>query len=145
MKARRTTIAAVTVAAALSTLTGLGTGTALARTTGPAGHAADTLDVTRLISYVTRIQELSADGTSSWGVACPAGTLPVGGGAVVQDPRLESVTQAGFHASAATGRFDGYQASVQVSGLRPGGKARFAVQAACMPATTRLAYLTHTQ
>jgi hypothetical protein len=90
--------------------------------------------VTGFVVYAIHTQILSADGTSGWGVACPAGTLPVGGGTAVANPLAESVAQAGFHTAARTGKFDGYQASVQVSGLPRGSVAVFAVQAACVPA-----------
>ena len=94
-----------------------------------------------MVIYAARTQVLSANGTTSWIVACPAGTLPVGGGAIIQDPRLENVTQAGFHTNAATRQFDGYQASVHVSGLQAGDKVGFAVQVACIRATTCLVYV----
>jgi hypothetical protein len=54
--------------------------------------------------------------------------------------RVENVTQAGFHAGAATGRFDGYQASVRLSAVPRGGKVRFAIQVACMAAQTPPVY-----
>jgi hypothetical protein len=50
------------------------------------------------------------------------------------------VTQAGFHASAATGKFDGYQASLSLGSLPRGGKVRFAVQVACMAVQTPPVY-----
>jgi hypothetical protein len=90
--------------------------------------------VDSFVSYVVHTQLLSADGTSSWSVPCPAGTLPTGGGTAVQNPLTEHVTQAGLVASAATGKVDGYQATVQVSGLAKGTSVRFAVQVACVPA-----------
>jgi len=95
MKAPRATIAVMTVVAALSTLIALGSGTALAGTTGSAGRPAGAPGITGLVIYAARSQALAANGTTSWVVACPAGSLPVGGGAIVQDPRLENVTQAG--------------------------------------------------
>jgi hypothetical protein len=58
----------------------------------------------------------------------------------VQNPLTEHVAQAGFAASAATGKADGYQASVQVSGLAKGASVRFAVQVACIPAATPPVY-----
>ena len=92
------------------------------------------------IIYLAHTLTLSADGTSSSGVTCPAGTLPLGGGAAVQDPLAEHVAQAGFTISAATGKLDGYEASVQVSGLPRGASVRFAVQAACIKAATPPVY-----
>jgi hypothetical protein len=100
---------------------------------------------TTFLVYIIHGQIIAADGTTLWGVACPAGTLPVGGGAITQDPRLENVTRASFHTNAATRKFDGYQASVHVSGLRRGGAVGFIVQVACMPAATPLVYRIRTQ
>ena len=78
------------------------------------------------------------------GVACPAGTLPVGGGTAVSDPRMERVVQAGFAASALTRRIGEYLATVQVRGLARGHTVRFAVQVACVPGTIYVFYAVHT-
>jgi hypothetical protein len=43
---------------------------------------------------------------------------------------MENVAQAGFHSTA--GRFDGYQATVQVRGLPRRVQLPFAVQVACL-------------
>jgi hypothetical protein len=145
MKAPKTTIAVITVVAVLSALIGVGTGTALAGTTEQGSPAVDATGISGLVIYAARTQTLSANGTTSWIVACPAGFLPVGGGAITQDPRLETVTQAGFHTNAATRKFDGYQASVHVSGLPAGGKVGFAVEAACIRAMTFLVYVVRGQ
>jgi hypothetical protein len=142
MKAPKT-IAAVTIAVAmLSTQIALGTGTALAGTIGPANRVAGAPGISGLLIYAARTQALSANGTTSWLAICPAGFLPIGGGAIVQDPSLENVTQAGFHTNAATRKFDGYQASIHVSGLHARGKVGFAVQVACIRARTFIAYVT---
>jgi hypothetical protein len=85
-----------------------------------------------VVSYAVRTQVLSANGVSRFEVDCPAGTWPVGGGAAVQNPLIEHAAQAGFVASAATGRVDGYQASVQVGGLAKDASVRFGVQVACV-------------
>lgn len=145
MKAPKTTVAAMTGMAVLSTLVTLGAGQALAGTTGLANRVAGTPGINGLMVYAARMQALSADGTTSWLAICPAGFLPVGGGAIVQDPRRENVTQAGFHTNPATRKFDGYQASVYVSGLPAGGAAGFIVQVACMPTAARLIYRLRTQ
>jgi hypothetical protein len=145
MKTAKTTIAVMTAVVVLGTVIALGPGTAVARTTGPVSRITGAPGITGLVIYAARTQVLSANGTTSWGVSCPAGTLPVGGGAITQDPRLENVTQAGFHTNAATRKFDGYQASVHVSGLRKGGAVGFIVQVACMPAATPLVYRHRTQ
>ena len=50
------------------------------------------------------------------------------------------MTQDNFHASAATGKFDGYQASVSLSPRPGGGKVLFTVQVACMAIQTRPVY-----
>jgi hypothetical protein len=136
MKTAKTTIVVMTAVAVLGTLIALGPGTALAGTTRPASRAAGAPCITGVVIYVARTQVLSANGTTSWIVACAAGTLPVGGGAIIQDPRLENVTQAGFHTNAATRKFDGYQASVHVSGLQADSAVGFIVQVACMPTAT---------
>jgi hypothetical protein len=145
MKASKTTIAVLIAVAVLSTQITLGTGTALAGPTGSASRLTGPAGITGLVIYAARTQVLSANGIRSWLATCPAGFLPVGGGAIIQDPRLENVTQAGFHRSAATGKFDGYQASVQASGLPAGGKVGFAVQVACIRATTFLVYVINGQ
>jgi primosomal replication protein N len=85
------------------------------------------------VTYAVRSQTLSANGTRLPSATCPAGELPVGGGAVVQDPRTEQVLQAGFR-SPVPGSVVGYQASVRVHGLRRGSKVEVAVQVACAPA-----------
>jgi hypothetical protein len=136
----KTTIAVIPALAVLGTLIALGSVTALAGTTGPASHTAGAPGITGLVTYAARTQVLSANGTSSWIVACPAGFLPVGGGAIIQVPRLENVTQAGFHVSAATGKFHGYQASVSLGTLPRGGKVRFAVRVACVAVQTPPVY-----
>ena len=59
-------------------------------------------------------------------------SLSAKGGATSQQPVTESVPQSGFHASPASGRFDGYQASVRLSGPPNGRKVRFAVEVACI-------------
>ena len=145
MKAPKTIVAAMTGMAVLSTLATLGSVQALAGTTGLANRVARTPGINGLMVYAARAQALSADGTTSWLATCPAGFLPVGGGAIVQDPRREDVTQAGFHTNPATRKFDGYQASVRVSGLPAGSAAGFIVQVACMPAVARLIYRLRTQ
>jgi hypothetical protein len=145
MKTAKTTIAVMTAVAVLSTVIALGPGTALAGTTRPASRAAGPPGITGLVIYAARTQVLSANGTTSWIAVCPAGFLPVGGGAIIQDPRLENVTQAGFHTNAATRKFDGYQASVHVSGLQAGSAVGFIVQVACMPAATPVVYRIRTQ
>ena len=102
--------------------------------------------VSNFVIYAVHTQTQSADGTASGGVACPAGTLPVGGGTAVENPLVEHVAQAGFQASAPTGRIDGYQASVHVSHLPRGSRMWFTVQVACLPASaTFLIYAIHTQ
>ena len=58
----------------------------------------------------------------------------------MQNPLIEHAAQAGLVASAATGKVDGYQASVQVSGLAKGASVRFAVQVACIPAAPSPVY-----
>ena len=58
----------------------------------------------------------------------------------MQNPLIEHVAQAGFAASAATGKVDGYQASMQISGLARGASVRFGVQVACIPAATPPVY-----
>jgi hypothetical protein len=121
-------------------------GTASAGALVSRGRSAGAPAVGTLLAYATHSQLVSANGTLVSHADCPSGALPVGGGATVQDPRIEHVIQAGFHASAATGKFDGYQASLQVSGLPRGAKVRFAVQAACIPAAKILmVYVMHTQ
>jgi len=95
---------------------------------------------TTFVIYPVHTLVLSAHGTTRWGVLCPSGTLPVGGGTAVQSPLVEHVGQAGFVVSAATGKLDGYEASVQVSGLARGASVRFAVQVACIPAATPPVY-----
>ena len=145
MKAPKTTIAVMTAVAVLSAQMAPGTGTAIAGTTGRADHFVGAPGITGVVIYGARTQVLSANGATSWIVACPAGFLPVGGGAIIQDPRLQTVTQAGFHTNPATRKFDGYQASVHVSGLRARGKVQFAVQVACIRARTFIAYVTHGQ
>ena len=135
----------ITVMAAVATLISLGSGTALAGATAHAGRVAGPPGISGLVLYAARTQALSANGTTSWIVACPAGFLPVGGGAIIQDPRVENVTQAGFHTNAASRKFDGYQASVHVSGLQARRKVGFAVQVACIRAATFLVYVIHGQ
>ena len=93
--ARALAVFATTVGT-LSSLITLTAGPALAR---GAGHAPPSVTM----AYVTHHQNLSANGTSVSGVACPARTLPVGGGTAVADPRMEQVVQAGFAASALPG------------------------------------------
>jgi hypothetical protein len=134
--ARTLAVFAATMAT-LSSLITLTAGPALARGAGQA------LPGVRL-TYVRHDQSLSADGTSVSGVACPAGTVPVGGGTAVADPRRERVVQAGFAASAVTRRIDGYQATVQVRGLARGHRVGLAVQVACLPATVLVLYTVHT-
>jgi hypothetical protein len=134
--ARALAVCATTVGM-LGSLITLTAGPALARDTGQAPPSVT-------MAYVTHEQNLSADGTSVSGVACPAGTVPVGGGTVVADPRMEHVVQAGFAASAVTRRIDGYQATVQVRGLARGHMAGFAVQVACLPTTVSVLYAVHT-
>ena len=134
--ARALTVFATTVGT-LSSLITLTAGPAVARGEGQAPPS-------MTMAYVTHDQNLSANGTSVAGVACPAGTLPVGGGTVVADPRVEHVVQAGFAASALSRRIDGYQATVQVRGLARGHTAGFAVQAACLPTRVSVLYAVHT-
>jgi hypothetical protein len=134
--ARALAVFATTVGT-LSSLIVLTAGPALAR---GAGHARPSV----MMAYVTHDQNLSANGTSVSGVACPAGTAPVGGGTAVADPRMERVVQAGFAASALTRRIDGYQATVVVRGLARGHTVGFAVQVACLPTTISVAYAVHT-
>jgi hypothetical protein len=145
MKAAKMTITLMTAVAVLSSLIAPGPDMALAGTTRPISRVTGPPDITGLMIYAARTQALSANGTTSWVVACPAGFLPVGGGAIVQDPRVENVTQAGFHTSAATRKFDGYQASVHVNGLHARGKVGFAVQVACIRATIFVVYVTRGQ
>ena len=146
MEPRRRAPALIT--AALGTvvlLLVLAVGTASAGTTVPRVHGMTAPPAGNGLAYAAHTRVLSANGTSSSGVACPSGTLPVGGGAAVQNPRIEHVAQAGFLASAATGKVDGYEASVQVSGLARGARLQFAVQVACVPsATTFVNYPVHT-
>jgi hypothetical protein len=54
--------------------------------------------------------------------------------------RIGNVTQAGFHTNPATGKFDGYQASLSLSTLPRGGKLVFAVQVVCLAARTPPVY-----
>ena len=141
MKPQRRTVALVTsflgTVVLLLTLT---VGTAGAGTTVPRAHVRTPPPAGSGLAYAAHTQVLSANGTSSSTVTCPSGTLPVGGGTGVQNPRIEHVAQAGFVVSAATGKLDGYEASVQVSGLARGASVRFAVQVACIPAATPPVY-----
>ena len=82
--------------------------------------------------YRLRMQVFPARGQPVRGTPCHAGICQAD--AAARGARTENVTQAGFHASAATGRFDGYQASVSLSSLPRAGKARFTVQVACIAA-----------
>lgn len=147
MNARKTAFGLIT--ATLGTLSLLLTLTAGAASAGTLVHpsrAMSALPLGGLLAYRTHTQVLSRNGTGSAVVACPAGTLPVGGGTTVQNPLIEHVEQGGFRASGAAGRLDAYQASVQVSGLRHGAKARFAVQVVCVPAAAVfVVYAIHTQ
>jgi hypothetical protein len=128
------TLALITaVGGALSLLVTLA-GAASAAALMPRGRPAAAPPVGNWITYATHAQVVSANGTTGSHMACPAGALPVGGGVAVQSPGIEHVIQAGFAASAATGRLDGYQAVVQVSGLPRRAKVRFTVQVACIPA-----------
>lgn len=146
MRSRSGTLTVVsTVLAALTALIILAGGTALAGTTGRGDRASGTRLLASGVTYAIHRQILSADGTSMWGASCPAGAFPVGGGTTVQDPLVENVTEAGFHTSPATGKFDGYQATVRVSGLAKGAKVLFAVQVACVPADVYLIYAIRTQ
>jgi hypothetical protein len=120
-------------------------GTASAGTTVSGLHAVTAPPVGNGLVYTANTRVLSTNGTRSSGVTCPSGTLPVGGGAAVQNPQSEHVAQAGFVVSAATGKPDGYEASVQVSGLARVATVRFAVQAACVPSSTNtVSYIAHT-
>lgn len=137
-------ILAVLGAAGLSLPLTVGTASAGTRVSGV--HAATAPPVVNGLVYTTNTRMLSANGTSASGVTCPSGTLPVGGGTAVQNPQTEHVAQAGFVASAATGKLDGYGASVQVSSLPHGARVRFAVQVACVSsATTFVIYAVHVQ
>jgi len=53
------------------------------------------------------------------------------------------VTQAGFDTSRATGKFDGYRATVRVSGLPKRARVMFTVQVACVPAAVFVIYVVH--
>jgi hypothetical protein len=117
-----------------------------AASTVPRGRAGTARSVATGLAYAAYTRELSANGISWSEVACPAGTLPVGGGTAVQNPLIEHVVQGGFAASAVTGKPDGYQASVRVSGLAKGISVRFAVQVACVPSSgSVVSYAVHTQ
>jgi ABC-type amino acid transport substrate-binding protein len=146
MKPRKRAVALIAaVAGTVVLLPTLAIGTASAGTAISRGHVR-TPQAGNGLAYAAHTQVLTANGTVSSEVACPAGTLPVGGGTGVQDPRIEHVGEAGFVASAATGKVDGYVASVRVSGLARGARVRFAVQVACVPsATTFVVYSVHTQ
>jgi hypothetical protein len=133
------------VLAMLTALIAAAGATAFAGTTGDGNRAPGPRPLANVVTYAIHRQALSADGTSTWGVACPAGAVPVGGGTIAQDPLIESVTQAGFHTSTATGRFDGYQASVRVRGLRAGRAVLFTVQVACVRAAVSIIYAVRTQ
>jgi hypothetical protein len=85
------------------------------------------------VIYAAPTWTQSAAGTGSGEVACPAGTLPAGGGTAVENPLIEHVAQAGFH-TALAGRVDGYQASVRVSSMPRGHRAWLAVQVTCIAA-----------
>jgi hypothetical protein len=139
-----TTLARIAALGTLAALIMLTAGTASAGTIRHGIRPPGRASVTSLIVYATHTQTLSANGTSLERVMCPGDSLPVGGGTVAQDPRVEQVTQAGFYASA-PGRFAGYQASVRVRGVSRGGKVRFAVQVACVPAPATVIYSVHTQ
>lgn len=147
MKPGRRTLALITaVLGTVVLLVTLTAGTASAGITVPRVHAVTGPPVGKGLAYAAHTRALSANGTSSSGVTCPAGTLPVGGGTGVQNPLIEHVVQAGFVASAATGEVAGYEASVRVSGLARGASVRFAVQVACVAsATTSVIYAVHTQ
>jgi hypothetical protein len=133
------------VLGAVGLLLTLTVGTASAGTTVSGVHAATAPPVGNGLLYTANTRVLSANGTSTSGVTCPSGALPVGGGTAMQNPQTEHVAQAGFVVSAATGKPDGYEASVQVSGLARGTKVRFAVQVACVPSgTTAVSYAVHT-
>ena len=147
MKLRRRTVVLITTAVgAVVPLLALTATAAGAATTVPRGHAARTRPVAKGLAYAAYTRVLSANGISWSGVDCPAGTLPTGGGTAVQNPLIEHVAQAGFAVSPATGKVDGYEASVRVSGLAKGASVRFAVQVACVSsATTFVSYAVHTQ
>jgi hypothetical protein len=147
MKLRRKMLALITTALGMVVpLLALAASAADAATTVAWGHAGTARSAANGMAYAAYTRVLSANGISWSEVDCPAGTLPAGGGAAVQNPLVEHVAQAGFTASTATGRPDGYQASVQVSGLAKGASVRFAVQVACVPPPSGIvSYAVHTQ
>jgi hypothetical protein len=141
MKPRRRTVVLITTAlGAVVPLLTLTASAAGAVTTVPRSHEARARAAANALAYAAYTRVLSANGITWLGVDCPAGTLAVGGGTAVQNPLTEHVAQAGFAVSIATGSVDGYQASVQVSGLAKGASVRFAVQVACIQAATPPVY-----
>jgi len=147
MKPRSRTCVLITMTlGAVVPLLALTASAAGAAPTVPQGRVARAQPVANAPVYAANIRVLSANGISWFGVDCPAGTLPAGGGTAVQSPLVEHVVQAGFAVSPETGKVDGYQASVQVSGLAKGASVRFAVQVACLPSVaTFVSYAVHTQ
>jgi hypothetical protein len=146
MKARTGVVAKFTAALVMLTAVLTATsGAVLAGTADGGSHASGPGLPASVVIYAVHRQALSADGTSTWGAACPAGAFPVGGGAVAGNPLVESVTQGGFETSRATGKFDGYGATVHVSGLPRRARVTFTVQVACVPAAVFVIYAVRTQ
>jgi hypothetical protein len=88
------------------------------------------------VTWATTDHPFVSNGTYTYNALCPSGTVSVGGGAAGDGAGKATVTQAGFHFNDSTDKLDGYQATIEVSGLTGGETADLSIETACVSASS---------